>query len=117
MTLAVHPRYLRSTDDLTGKPITIGALWKGNTGYIFRKDISSDCIVDSPRGLSIRKAEFEKLDGERVKLIWVVVDKKWLYVASMETFKTHCQEIDKGTQPHKLLEMKWWRGPFEWRGH
>ena len=118
MTYAVkdRPRYLRDRD-ASGKTYTIGAIRPGATGNIFRKDITSDCIVDSPRGLSIRTAEFNKLAGLRVKIIWMVIlDTRQLYVASLEKFTEKCVPIDKGTGPHKLLEMKYWAGPLKWNG-
>ena len=118
MTYAVkdRPRFLRDRD-AAGKSYTIGAIRPGATGLVFRKDITSNCIVDSPRGLSIRTAEFNKLAAEHVKVIqFVITDTKQLYVASLETFTSKCTPIDKGTGPHKLLEMKYWAGPLGWRG-
>ena len=34
---------------------------------------------------------------------------------SLAIVAAHCVEIEKGTGCHKLLEMKYWRGPLGWR--
>ncbi len=116
MTIAVRPLPVLTEDGKTAAYI--------HEGHIFRKQLLSKNMLQSPRGWSIsenlviegRPVKFAELPRYGVDIIQVAVtDTNQLYVVAFRKFTENCIPVNRGTGPHKALALPFWTGPLRWK--